>query len=238
MSIQKTRFSKLLLPGAVFCLLLAIAPKGKTQDNTTSAPKSDVAPPIVLVVPDFEGVSDSEVARLSEFVEEQQRFIRRTLSNQLRDDQLSPVARTQAISLLRSFSPDDEAILALIHNINMIAVRPPSDTGFNASPFVGFFARRVLARMGIPVEMKILEIIGSQRPTEMELEVEPDIKYRSFDSSKVEGFADVLTQIEGKPGALLKLQNEQTKAQTPAIKAQFQAVIEVVKKGAARPFNY
>ncbi len=238
MSIQKIRFSKLVMFSTAVVLLIGLATAGKTQDETASAQESEVAPQIILAVPNFKGASDREVARLIDSVEEQQNFIRRTLLEQLRDKNLSPFARTQAIFLLSNFSPDDETILVLVHNMNMIGVRASGDTSFAASPFVGFFARGVLARMGIPVERKILEIINTQRPTETELKENPYLSSYSFDPSETEGFADVLTQIEGKESALLKLQDGQTKAKIPTIKAQFQAVIEVVKKGAARPFNY
>ena len=234
---QKNCFSKLLFPAAV-ALLMSMALAGKTQDKAASAQKSDSVTPIVLVVPDFKGASDSEVVNLSDGVEQQQEFIRHTLSTQLYDEKLSPVARTQAISLLGNYAPNDETILALIHNINMKGVRPPNDTGFSASRFEGFFARLVLANMGIPVERKILYIIGSQRPTDLQLKAYPDLSSHSFDLSRSEGFADVLIQIKGKQGALSKLQEEQAKAKNPTIQAQFQTVIEVVKKGPARSVNY
>ena len=233
MLIQKIRCSKLLLPSAALALLLSMALEGKTQDNTTGAPKSEPVGQIILVVPNFKGASDSEVMRVRDGVEDQQRFIRRTLLEQLKDEHLSPLARTEAISLLGSFSPNDpETILALIQNIDVIA--PPRFEEISSGRFTGFVARRVLARMGISAEREILEIIGSQRPTYRELKANPNLISYSFDSSKVEGFADVLTQIEGKQFARLKLQDGQRKAKTPTIKAQFQAVIDVVKKGAAR----
>ena len=235
MLIQKTCFFKLFMPSAVLGLLIGIAPLGKTQDKKASAQKSDLAPPLVLVVPDFKGASDDEVVRLRDDVEEQQEFIRRTLLNQLEDTQLSPLARSETLSLLGNISPNHpETIVALIQNIDVIAPHPHlhGEANMNRDRFIGFIARHVLIRIGSPAEREILDIIGSQSPIDKGLEENSGLGSYYFSSSKVQGFADVLTQIEGKQGALSKLQNEQTKAKTPTIKAQFQAVIEVVKKGA------
>ena len=214
-----------------------MASAGKAQDETVSAQKSDAAPSISLVVPNFKGASDSEIARLSDAVEEQQEFIYRTLLSQLHDEHLSPLARTEMIALLGSFPPMYETITALIENIDVISVGRPDDS-FSGPRYPGFIARHMLFVIGMPAESRILDIIGSARPTDEELKANPGLSSEKFDSSKIEGFADVLTRIEGKQRALSKLQNAQTKAETPATKAQFQAVIEVVKKGAAPAYKY
>ena len=225
-----------MLPCAALALLLGVAPIGKTQDKTADAQKSDLVTPDVLVVPDFRGASDDEVMRLRDDVEEQQGFIRLTLLNQLKDTQLSPFARTETLSLLGNISPNHpETIDALIQNIDAIAPHPHlhEEANKNRGIFIGFIARHVLIRIGSPAERKILDIIASQSPIDKESEETSGLGSYYFSSSKVEGFADVLTQVEGKQNALSKLQDRQNETKNPAIKAQFQAVIEVVEKGAA-----
>ena len=218
---------------AVICSLVAIVSVGKAQDDAANAQKSDVAKPIALVVPNFKNASDDAIFNMSNSVYEQQEFIRRTLLDQLQDENISPLARTETISLLGIFPPRYDTISALIQNLDVIANYRSDTKSLGGDRFRGFIARHVLVRMGIPAEEEIMGIIGSQRPTDMAIEHNPALGSYSFDLTKAEGFADVLTQIEGKQGALLKLQKEQSKSKNPAIKAQFQAVIEVVKKGAA-----
>ena len=235
MLIQRIRFSKFVIPSTALALIMSMALVGKTQDKKANAQKSELVAPIVLVVPNFKGASDDEIMNLSDAVWQQQQFIRRTLLEQLKDTQLSPLARSETLSLLGNISPNHpETIDALIQNIDAIAPHPHlhEEANKNRGIFIGFIARHVLVRIGSPAEREILTIIGIQRPTDKELKENPGLGSQYFNSSKVEGFADVLTQIEGKQGALLKLREEQVKAETPAIKDQFEEVIEMVKKGA------
>ena len=146
------------------------------------------------------------------------------------DERLSPIGRLETIALLSRFSPDYAVVNALIGNLNVVDYGSPDDAWGSERPR-GYIARRVLAHFGKFAEDHILFIIGTEWHAAAQLENASGLRSARIDASKVEGFAGVLTRIEGKANALLKLQDAQAKAKNPKVKAQFQAVIEAVKKG-------
>lgn len=239
MHIRSKRLSKNFLLAGISVLLISVAQRGAMRTDVAHAQEENVPTrPIPLVVPDFHGASDAKIVALRNGVEEQQDFIRRTLLEQLQDEHLSPLARMETISLLGSFR-GDEVVDALIQNMNFVAVPRPDDSPIGAGRVGGFLARHVLARIGLPAEEEILRIIGSRQATDAQAKANPALRAYGFEPSKVEGFADVLTRIEGNYYSVLKLQNAQRKAATPAIKAQFQAVIKQIRYGKPRrPFYY
>jgi hypothetical protein len=235
---QRNLFSMLCTLVATSTFFLSVAARGDALPEPERPQQRASSTVGTLIIPNFKGLSDSEICKIRTEVEEQQAGLRELLLEQLEDETLSPVGRAETISLFSSFPPNPTVIGALIRNLDVVIFRRPDDPSFGPERFIGYIARHVLAGFGAPAQEQILTIIGEEQPAAEKLKNDADLRAYSFGPSKVDGFADVLTRIESKEGAISVLQEAQTKANNPKVKAQFQAVIETVKKGTKSPIKY
>ena len=129
---------------------------------------------------------------------------------QLNNKILTNHAKTRAIGLLGAFRAG-EAVETLLKDINFKdeTLYPPSAIAPD-----NYTARMALINIGLPASNAILSSIQTQS------------KALPFNESRAEGYAKVLFSIEGPRYGLLKLQDRQKEATDPAIKAQFQLVID------------
>lgn len=122
--------------------------------------------------------------------------------------------------------------------MNVVAYRRPGEQTMGSSRPMGYIARYVLAGIGAPAEDEIMSIIGSPWPSTQQMDSHLPLHAQNAEPSKAEGFAAIISQIEGKQNALLKLHEAQAKAKSKTVKAQFQKVIEAVEKGQRSPIKY
>jgi hypothetical protein len=243
MHAQRTHFPALLVSLTASTLLMGIALRGDTSPEPKhpqrNKPQQTAPAPVVpLVIPDFKGASDSQIVKLRDGLEEQQVYLQEVLLEQLQDEKLSPLGRVETIALLGQFPATGRSIVALIQNIDVVANSRPDENNRESGRFRGYIARHVLAWFGAPAEKQILAVIAAPQPTAAQLENAPGLRDVSFDPAKAKGYADVLTRIEGKEKALEILQEAQTKAEGPQIKAQFLAVMDAVKEGEKLRIQY
>jgi len=104
-----------------------------------------------------------------------------------------------------------KAVGVLIENINLVSQQIALDVSLGAD----YPARTALIRIGRPASRRITEIVGSGN---------------KYDEAKVDGYAQVLAEIEGARYALMKLKERLSKVENSDIRKQYEKVMEQVAK--------
>jgi hypothetical protein len=212
----------LISVSCVFLLIPTATKQTRAETPVNQKADADVSRHLIIAVPDYSKITDEQADQLSEQISNQQRELRLLLLSQLRRGDLSNGAKSEVIKLLGVLHAY-EAIPILIENINFYDDRPYPDPTLRAQIRRGHVARAALEVMGRPASEAVLSIIAAKPPEDPQYPT-------AFDKSKVDGFVEVLYQIEGERYALLKLQDRQAASNDPVVKAQYQMVIDRFKE--------
>ena len=196
------------------------------QEEVKEPVQSRVPQRFSIVVPDFSQVAPADSQKIADQLEDQLSSVTYLLLWQLRQGGLSSAVKADIIGLLGDFRVY-EAIPDLIKEINFKDDRREPGPLIAPPRFHGYTARVALRLIGGDASDYILDIIGSKATGE-------DNEDGGFKLSQVDGFVDVLYNVEGKKWAVLKLQDRLERAKTPEAKAQYQLVLDHFQQSVTR----
>ena len=224
----------LLASAAVFAGAWALAAHSQpTQPEQNAGKAPSLASQFIVSFPDYSTASIEDVENATNDFEQQRTRMIRLLLFQLTESPLPNTSKTEVIRLLGELHAR-QAIGDLIKNINYFYEGPQGAPPTATQRRRGYIARLALSEIGAPAAQAILTIIGIKAVTDEEANAKPNARAYGFEPSKVDGFAEVLIGVQGSDPfaarvALFQLQERQREATDPAVKAQFDAVIERVK---------
>ena len=203
------------------------------QPTQNARPAPSLASQFIFSLPDYGTASPEEVEKATNDIAHQRLRMTRLLRLQLAESVLPDSSKTEVIRVLGELHAN-EAIGDLILNINYFDPGPRDRIPTAVRRQGGYIARLALSEIGVPAAQAILTVIGIKAVTGERANAKPNAHTFGFEPSKVEGFAEVLVGVQGgnvfaARVALFQLQQRQSEAQDPAVKAQFEAVIERVK---------
>ena len=168
-------------------------------------------------LPDYTEISTRELEQKTDAVLEQRSRAFLRLLAQVESLQTPAEAKAETIYLLGELRAP-EAVTALLENLNFLDNR--TIAAFRLSDRGGYIARRALVKIGEPSAQWIYLIIADNH----------SLDTVRFNASQVQGFVEVLTDIETPEVALMKLQHGREEARDAKIKANFDLVIEALEK--------
>jgi len=226
---QFTKQKLIALCAIVTCLTMTLsliwghANEGVKKDDQGSAL---VSKEFDIDIPDFTKIQGKNVEDTVNRIEYQQRTMAKLLIYQLKNEKLSKASQAGIITLLGDMR-SLYAIDILIQKINFYDDRPYPGTLLALQPRRGYIARAALEMIGSRASGAILQYIGAANSNSLEY---PSLK----DQTTVDGFAEVIYDVDGPRYGLLKLQDHQQAATSPQIKAQYQRVIDRFQKMVAQ----
>ena len=167
-------------------------------------------------LPDYSKITVGELEQKTDQVLEQRLTAIAKLITQAEDSQMPNAQKAEVIYLLGALRAP-EAVIALIENINFVDGRVLEKTSI--SDRGGYIARRALVKIGEPSARWIYLIVADNHNADTV----------RFNESQVEGFVEVLAEIETSKVALMKLRDGREKARNAEIKKNFDLVIEGLK---------